>query len=159
MPWGNDRGLDDMAWAFSVATQTDPRAIRVVRRMIRDIVEREGGSEEDAWGLELALGEALFNAHTHAYSGGVGPVEVAVGLDDETLTVTVRDRGEPVSTPSVPHALPSDNKCLGLFLISSVVDFVDIRQNEDAVGLGVSITMIKRLQSGNGNGLTQEAAN
>ncbi len=146
-----------MTWAFSVSTQTDPCAIRVVRRMIRDIVGREGGSEEDAWGLELALGEALFNAHTHAYAGGVGPVEVAVGFGDETFTLTVRDRGESVSTPTVPHALPPDHRRLGLFLISSVVDYVDIRQNEDAIGLGVSITMIKRLRSG--NGLTQEAAN
>ena len=146
-----------MAWAFSVSTQTDPRAIRVVRRMIRDIVEREGGSQEDAWDLELALGEALFNAHTHAYSGGVGPVEVAVGLDDETLTVTVRDRGEQASTPTVPRRLPSDHRRLGLFLISSVVDHLDIRQNEDAIGPGVSITMIKRLRSG--NGLPQEVAN
>ena len=146
-----------MAWAFSVSTQTDPCAIRVVRRMIRDIVEREGGSEEDAWGLELALGEALFNAHTHAYAGGVGPVEVAVGFVDETLTMTVRDRGEPASTPTVPRTQPPDQKRLGLFLISTVVDYVDIRRNEDAIGTGISITMIKRLRSG--NGLPQEAAN
>lgn len=137
-----------MTWTFSVNIQTEPTAIRVVRRMIRDLVERQGGSEEDAWGLELALGEALFNAHSHAYAGGAGPVEVAVVFDDGTFTLTVRDRGEPISTPIVPSTAPPDQRRLGLFLISALVDCVDIRRNEDAIGGGVSITMIKRLQSG-----------
>lgn len=136
-----------MAWAFFVHMQTDPNAMRVVRRMIRDIVEREGGSEQDTWGLELALGEALFNAYSHAYASGVGPVEVGVVFDDGTFTLTVRDRGKLASIPPIPEALPHDQKRLGLFLISAVVDSVDISQNEDAIGQGVSVTMIKRLQS------------
>jgi len=146
-----------MAWAFSVHMQTDPSAMRVVRRMIRDVVEREGGSAENTWGLELALGEALFNAYCHAYASGVGPVEVSVVFDDGTFTLTVRDRGEPASIPAIPETLPHDQKRLGLFLISAAVDSVDISQNEDAIGQGVGITMIKRLQSADNP--TQQTAN
>lgn len=146
-----------MTWAFSVHMQTDPNAMRVVRRMIRDIVEREGGSEQDTWGLELALGEALFNAYCHAYASGAGPVEVSVAFSEGTFTLTVRDRGGPASTPIIPEILPQDQKRLGLFLISAVVDSVDIRQNEDAIGRGVSITMSKRLQSGDSS--LQETVN
>ena len=137
-----------MTWAFSINTQTDPSALRVVRRTIRDLVAREGGSENDAWDLELALGEALFNAYSHAYPDAVGPVEVTVIFNDGTFTLTVRDHGEPVSPPTIPRSLPEDRHGLGLFVISSLVDYVGIRQNEDAAGRGVSITMIKRLQSG-----------
>jgi|GEM_PF-1209636 len=139
-----------MTWTFSVRTQTDPETLRIVRRMVRDIVEGEGGSEDDAWSLELALGEALFNAHCHAYPDAAGPIEVSVSFDEGTFTVTVRDRGEPVSVPQVPSDLPADRKRLGLFLMSAVVDRLDVSQNEDETGRGLSVTMVKRLQSGNG---------
>jgi len=134
-----------MSWTFSVSTQTDPEALRIVRRMIRDLVEREGGSEADGWSLELALGEALFNARSHAYRDATGPVEVAVSFDQGVFTLTVRDRGAPASVPQIPRDLPADRKRLGLFLISAVVDRVDVSQNEDAGG-GLRVTMIKRVQ-------------
>jgi anti-sigma regulatory factor (Ser/Thr protein kinase) len=121
--------------------------MRAMRRVMRDIVTQEGASDEDALGLELAVGEALFNAHAHTYHGAAGPVEAAVALDGETFTLTVTDHGESASVPIVPSAVPPDRKRLGLFLISAMMDSVEVRQNEED-GRGLSITMTKTLRPG-----------
>lgn len=135
-----------MIWTLSLSTQTDPDSTRMVRRLVRSIVNYEGGSEHEARALELALGEALANTTAHAYPGAVGPVSIAATFDRGTFTFTVLDRGETASTPTVPQALPDARKSLGLFLISSLVDYLEIKQNGNGTGRGVSITMIKRLR-------------
>jgi anti-sigma regulatory factor (Ser/Thr protein kinase) len=135
-----------MTWAFSIKAQTEPRTIRLLRRTIRYFIDQEGASEQDGSDLELVLGEALFNARTHAYHGASGPVRVDVVFDRGTFTLTVHHRSESVPVPAVSCTAPADRERLSLFLISSFVDSVNIRRNEDGTGLGLSITMVKRLQ-------------
>jgi anti-sigma regulatory factor (Ser/Thr protein kinase) len=59
-----------MTWTLSLNLQTDPNALRAVRRMIYAVVKQEGLSEREAPEFELAIGEALSNARIHAYSNG-----------------------------------------------------------------------------------------
>jgi stage II sporulation protein AB (anti-sigma F factor) len=139
-----------MAWALSINTLTEIDTLRSVRRMIRTALEQEGVSTE-APDVELALGEALANAHVHAYPGRVGTVEINVSLDDHTVTVTVRDRGEGTSLPVVPDTIQLDGErrslSLGLFAISKVMDNLEIAHAEDKPGQGIRVTMTKRLGS------------
>jgi anti-sigma regulatory factor (Ser/Thr protein kinase) len=145
--------MDATPWSLTITAQTDVRTLRVVRRTVADIVGRHGGSARDVFDLELALGEALFNAHKHAYRGAAGPVAVDLAFAGNTFTVTVRDEGEPASVPAVPRGAPVDRARLGLYVLAACVDAVDIRQNEDA-GRGLAVTMVKRLDRGPGSAAT-----
>jgi stage II sporulation protein AB (anti-sigma F factor) len=131
---------------MSVNTQTDLQAIRRVRRIVRDLVEREGGAVDAACELEVAMGEALSNAAVHAYPDAIGPVSVSISFEDGAFTFAVQDRGETGSAPTVPRTLPRAGK--GLFLISQLVDHLAVHLGTERSAQGATITMIKRLQQG-----------
>jgi anti-sigma regulatory factor (Ser/Thr protein kinase) len=132
-----------MTWTVALNLQTDPNALRAVRRMIYAVVRQEGLPENKARELELAIGEALSNARAHAYSNGAGPLTVEVTSDTAAVKVAIHDTGAPISLPAVPASLPSDPRAVGLFMIASLVDEVAIQRNGN--GKGVSITMTKML--------------
>jgi anti-sigma regulatory factor (Ser/Thr protein kinase) len=133
-----------MSWTLSLNLQSDPDALRAVRRMIYAAVKREGLSEREAREFELAIGEALSNARTHAYSNSAGPLTVEITSGVAAVEVAIHDTGAPIALPTVPTSLPSDPRAMGLFLVASLVDEVKILRNGS--GKGVSITMIKRLR-------------
>jgi anti-anti-sigma factor len=133
-----------MTWTLSLRLQTDPDAIRAVRQMIYGVVKQEGLSEREAREFELAIGEALSNARTHAYSDGAGPLTVDITSDTSAVEVVVHDTGAPITLPTVPTSLPSDPRAVGLFLVASLVDEVKILRNGS--GKGVSIMMMKRFR-------------
>ena len=132
-----------MTWTLSLNLQTDPDALRAARRMIYAVVKQEGLPGGAARELELAVGEALRNARTHAYSSGEGPLTVDITSDTAAVAVAVHDTGAPISLPTVPTSLPSDPRAVGLFAVASLVDEVKIQRNGN--GKGVSITMTKML--------------
>jgi anti-sigma regulatory factor (Ser/Thr protein kinase) len=132
-----------MTWTLSLRLQTDPDALRAVRRMIYAVVKQERLSERKAREFELAIGEALSNARTHAYSNGAGPLTVDITSDAAAVEVAIHDTGAPITLPTVPTSLPLDPRAVGLFLIASLVDEVKIQTNGN--GKGVSITMTKVL--------------
>ena len=133
-----------MTWTLSLNLQTDPDALRAVRRMIYAIVQQEGLPESEARELELAIGEALSNARTRAYSTCAGPLTVDITSDPAAVEVAIHDTGAPISLPTVPASLPSDPRAVGLFVIASLVDDVTIQRNGN--GKGVSIAMTKRFR-------------
>jgi anti-sigma regulatory factor (Ser/Thr protein kinase) len=132
-----------MTWTLSLNMQTAPDALRAVRRMIYAVVKQEGLSETNAREFELAIGEALSNARTHAYSNGTGPLTVDITSGTAAVAVVIHDTGAPITLPTVPTSLPSDPRAVGLFLVASLVDEVKIQRNGN--GKGVSITMTKML--------------
>ncbi len=131
-----------MTWTLSLKLQTDPNALRAVRRIVYAVAKQEGLSDREARELEVASGEALSNARTHAYSDGVGPLTVDVTSDTAAFAVAIHDTGVPASLPTVPNSLPNPGGT-GLFLVASLVDEVKIQRNGN--GKGLSITMTKVL--------------
>ena len=104
-----------------------------------------GASGSEASEIELAAGEALSNAHRHAYPDGVGLVEVDVQAFQSELAVTIHNDGREVSPPIVPSALPASNSPSGrgLYLISRIMDSVEV--GIDRQGHGVILRMARRL--------------
>ncbi len=131
-----------MTWTLTLNLQTDPNAVRAARRMIYGIVTQEGLPDKRARELELATAEVLTNARTHAYADGVGPVTLDITSTPEAFSIAIHNAGAPISLPAIPASLPSHPPGIGLFLISSLVDEVDIKTN--ASGQGISVTICKR---------------
>ena len=133
-----------MSWEIAFHLDTQPEAMRAVRRLVYAAVLAEGGSDGDGRDIELSVGEALANARRHAYEGGVGPIDVEMGFDGTLLTVTVHNGGKPVSPVEVPRRLPEKGTGgRGLYIIGRLMDQVEISRREG--GEGTSVRMAKRL--------------
>jgi anti-sigma regulatory factor (Ser/Thr protein kinase) len=136
-----------MAWKFTLCVETSVEAFHLVRKVLGTMVDIAGGSEEDAIDAECAVGEALLNAHRHAYQGKPGPLEVQVAYscEDNALHVLVSDQGPPrETTPQVPTGFPSPPAGWGLYLIGQLMDEVEI-VHPARDGRGTTIRMVKVL--------------
>lgn len=77
--------------------------------------------------VRLAVTEACTNVVVHAYPDGEeGPMEVLARLDDELLSVTVRDHG-----PGIVPRTDSPGLGLGLPLIASLAESVQLSHDEE----------------------------
>jgi anti-sigma regulatory factor (Ser/Thr protein kinase) len=122
--------------------------MRMARKAVVAAVGASSADEVALADVEIAVGEALANAHRHAYGGATGRIEIDVvgrRIRDRAIvwTVSVHDHGTAVTPPPVPEALsrgPVGQR--GLYLISRLMDRVTIIVNP-STGYGVSITMEK----------------
>ncbi|WP_067564373.1 ATP-binding protein [Nocardia acidivorans] len=79
--------------------------IGVVRRIVRNWLERCEIDPTQAYDVVLAVNEAMTNAIEHGYRFRPGIVRVAGELTEEDLRVTVTDEGswKPIDIPENPH--------------------------------------------------------
>jgi anti-sigma regulatory factor (Ser/Thr protein kinase) len=134
-----------MAWSIQLHLDAEPDALRMARSVVGAMARKHGVSEEVANSLELAVGEALLNAHEHVYRGYPGPLDIDVTADDQDLVVAVHNHGRPMITASgIPTTPPQvSSRHFGLFLIGQLMDRVHIVHPVNERG-GTSIRMVKR---------------
>ena len=98
-------------------------------------------SDELLADLKLALTEACGNCVRHAYPDGQGDVSVAYAFDDGTIEMIVEDHGVGLDATAAPSR--TDESGMGLPIIRTVVDELEIRHGVD--GRGTIVRMTKRL--------------
>jgi anti-sigma regulatory factor (Ser/Thr protein kinase) len=100
--------------------------IALIRHAFGALGEALGVDEELLSDVRLAVTEACSNVVVHAYADeDPGPLEVLATLQDETLTVVVRDEGPGIA----PHP-DSPGLGLGLPLIASLAESVQLGRDE-----------------------------
>ena len=129
--------------------QADTRltSIRALRRGARCLLESLGVPETIAADIEVALGEALANAHEHAYQGAVGPLEIEFDIEHDEFSCRIRDQGGPVRTPPrVPgQASGGTNRShQGLYVMGRVMDMIEITLIKNGTP-GIEVRMRKFL--------------
>jgi serine/threonine-protein kinase RsbW len=99
--------------------------------------------DEELADLKLALTEACANVVRHAYDDGdEGRIAVSYRVaGDEMLEIVVADEGRGI--PDEGDRPPSDGLGLGLRLIQSLTDELEIGHGDD--GRGTVVRMIRRL--------------
>lgn len=108
---------------LSLHFDTDYEAVRLARRTITALARIVGATEDEAFDIAVAVGEALANARRHAYGDGIGPVQVDVAVDHEGFHLTIHDHGRPVTPPVFPTGPPPPGRGgLGLYLIRQLMD-------------------------------------
>lgn len=122
-----------------------PRAIECVTEW----AQKAGFDERALYEIQLAVDEACANVVDHAYQGAdPGDIEVSCCLDDQILTVQVRDWGTGFDLSGVADPdldAPLEERTLGglgLFLVKQVMDDVQFRSDPE---LGNELMMSKRL--------------
>jgi len=109
------------------------------------VAKHMGLDEEKSAEISMALIEATINAFEHSNSQA-GNVEIHFVIQEETLLITVTDRGKgfdksKVKIPKIEEKLSSDFKRgWGLQLIQELMDTVKFESSEE----GTTVTMTKK---------------
>ena len=110
--------------------------------------EAAGLDESAVYAVQLAIDEAFSNIVNHACKDNSSDdVECTCSLDDESLTVTFRDHGQPFDLASIPEPdleaglEDRDIGGLGLYFMRKMMDEVRFDFTPDS---GNILTMVKR---------------
>jgi anti-anti-sigma factor len=99
--------------------------LSVLRRAVSDWTAMAGLSEDLAYDVLLAYGEAAANVIDHAYAGGSGTFDTHVARVGTTVQVTVADQGRWRPEPEDPG-----HRGRGLRLIRTMADETDLDKGE-----------------------------
>lgn len=132
-----------MTQTVTLHFHTEPVLMRVVRKQIAAAATALGATERRAGRIELAVSEALSNAHFHGYEGAPGPVEVEIAYEGDTFGVTIHDEGQ--GLPSAPHVPvapdPRTGGGWGLQVIKELMDEMVLCPGPNGVGTTVRMSI------------------
>ena len=100
-------------------------------------------SDELLADLKLAITEACGNCVRHAYPEGDGDVSVAIALDGDALEMIVEDQGVGLRPEAPAHGSSAGESGMGMSIIRTVVDELEISSGAD--GRGTIVRMTTRL--------------
>lgn len=125
--------------------------VPVVIDCVSRLAEIAGFEKGALYEIQLAVDEACANVVQHAYEGSEpGDMEITCLLEDQTLTIRVRDWGwgfdpDGVEVPDIEAPLEERSLGgLGLFIVRNVMDQVTFTFDPQ---LGNELAMSKRLES------------
>lgn len=127
--------------------------IGVTRLLVSGVANRVGLSYDDIEDVKLAVSEACTNAVQHAYEKREGTIYIQCQIFCDRLLIQVADDGvsfdtqrEKLSMGPIDHSAGIENLTeggLGLYLIHSLMDEVDVR-----IDRGIVVSMVKYVQRG-----------
>lgn len=143
-------GANDESTGLRLTLPARSENVAVVRHALAGLAEEVGMDEAGLADLKTVVTEACMNVAVHAYQGEPGPLSVEAGVDEDGLTVVVRDEGVGIR-PQADAEQPSLR--LGLSLIAALSSSFSISGGLDR---GTRITMRLPLSGGgsDGNGAT-----
>lgn len=133
-------------WRF-ITIPSIPEKIPYVEELLAEVLLEDGFSEDDVFGVRLALDEALANAIRHG--NGRDPekkVRIRFRIANGRVTIRVRDEGrgfdyDNLPDPTSPERIELPNG-RGLLLMNSYMDSVTFSRK------GNEVTMVKGREFG-----------
>jgi serine/threonine-protein kinase RsbW len=125
--------------------------LAAIDEFVAEAAERAGFDSRTVYQIQLAVDEACSNIIEHAYGGeDRGVIECSQRIQDGTLTVVLRDYGQPFDPASVPEpdiTADLDERTgggLGLYFMYHIMDEVIFDFESQA---GNVLTLVKRKES------------
>ena len=129
---------------LALTVRSDPKYLSLIRGVTADVCESLGISLDTAYGVKLAVGEAVSNAMEHGSPNGkADSVQIVFAKSENSLRVDVIDAGPGICFPVNMRRCRRRNRGFGLSLMRSLMDTVDFVRVEQ----GTHLAMTKRLRS------------
>ena len=121
-------------------------AVADVAATVTDFIRNCGAPEESAFGIEMAVREAVTNAMVHGnQEDEAKSVEVIFNCHENELEVEVRDQGEGFEPGDIPDPTNPENLLKtsgrGIFLMRTFMDEIEWRNRPEG---GTAVRMTKR---------------
>lgn len=119
-----------------------PEYVGVVRLTVSAIANRMGFNIEEIEDIKVAVAEACTNAIKHGLDE---EFDASFSIFSDKMTISIKDKGKGVEIDQIIDpdlSNPNENGGLGIFIIRSLMDDVDIIST---IGKGTQITMTKFL--------------
>ena len=120
---------------------SNPQYVSVIRLTISGIANKIGFCLEDIEDIKVAVSEACTNAIKHSLDNKFS-VEYTIFENGLTITIIDSGKGYDVDSIDVPNLEEPKESGLGLFIIQSLMDEVEIKSN---INYGTVIKMTKYL--------------
>ena len=120
---------------------SNPQYVSVVRLTTSGIANKIGFCLEDIEDIKVAVSEACTNAIKHSLDNKFS-VEYTIFENGLTIGITASGKGYDVNSIDEPNLEEPKESGLGLFIIQSLMDEVDIKSN---INYGTVIKMTKYL--------------
>lgn len=130
-----------------------PEYVGLVRLTLSGVLNSVGASYEEIEDTKIAVSEAVTNAVKHAYSDTDNEITIGFAVSKEKVEIIVQDSGKSFDYETVKEEIGPYTETdsisflreggLGLFLIESLMDDVNVKRSE-----GVTISMVKYIDEG-----------
>ncbi|HWP44410.1 MAG TPA: ATP-binding protein [Blastocatellia bacterium] len=122
--------------------------VEMIASVTKSVTAKMEFDEDDASWIELAVHEAVINAITHGNKSAEDKqVDVRFVIEQDSLTVHVRDRGEGFDPSTLPNPLDPDNLLnpsgRGIFYMRTFMDEVEYSTHHEG-GSIVRLTKYRR---------------
>lgn len=135
--------MSDERKAFSLSFPAQAEYIVLCRLAVTALARLAPIGDETVEDLKLAVTEACTNVVQHAYlEGGAGRIDLTYEAQSEFVGITVEDSGVGHLYPR-QHAPDDREGGMGLAIIRSLVDEVELVQGSD--GRGTRLSLAKRI--------------
>jgi serine/threonine-protein kinase RsbW len=138
------------AQTLTLTFDSDPARIAPARKAIEQFAAEQGFTEAAVNEVGLCVNEAIANIIRHAYNGATDkPIELTAGVENEQLTINLRDWGNG-RVPDIRKAAPPDPTKpktlkpggLGLPCLKSLLSDIQFLPQPD--GMLLRMTKMKR---------------
>ncbi|QYA48182.1 anti-sigma B factor RsbW [Nosocomiicoccus ampullae] len=130
-----------------------PEYVGLVRLTLSGVLNSVDASYEEIEDTKIAVSEAVTNAVKHAYSDNDNEITIGFAVSKEQVEIIVQDSGQSFDYETVKEEIGPYRETdsisflreggLGLFLIESLMDDVNVKRSE-----GVTISMVKYIGEG-----------
>jgi serine/threonine-protein kinase RsbW len=133
---------------FAIEVESKLESIPVISDFIANTLDSFTVSPAIIFKVQLAVDEACTNVIKYAYSGQIGIIKLTCELLDDSLVITIKDKGKPFDPLSIPtpdlEADLEERKIggLGMFFMKKMMDDVSYEFSPEE---GNKLTMRKRL--------------
>jgi len=131
-----------LSWKITLHFECDPQVFPAIRKAMGALSQGLGGTDADAFAIQVAVGEILANAYEHAYNKHAGPVDLDVTKADSGIHVTITNHGLPPAQGLTIPKTSGTEKPRGLYLVGQLMDQAEVIYPVSN-GRGMAIRMVK----------------
>lgn len=128
---------DEVAHCHRLGLHSNNEGLSTASEWLADLAKKQGLGDEQLFHLDLCASELIANVKEHAYAGAPGEVDLELEFGQDTLTLTVSDKGPPFNP--LMHEIPPEPTSLeaapcgglGLLLVKQFSSTVRYERSDD----------------------------